>query len=715
MLRIALLAAIAVIALPSVAAEAAVLPSTSAGTLNISGDGAADQITLRLITPGTLRVDTGGSTFDFDRSKFTKIAIRSGAGDDTVRIEDPLSETTTIETGAGADTISGGPGVETISAGDDADLVQSGGGDDTVLLGTGDDTFLQGPGDGFDLLDGQSGTDALRTNGSDDAEEFTVQAFEDRILVNRDSGDVGLTMAGVEHAEVNAAGGGDLVDVGDLSPVPEFDRLDADLGLADGARDTFAAQATRNLDIADVIPLGEGLQVRGCPADLRVESSRAGEDQVTLSGGDGDDILAAGNGAAARADVTLDGGAGEDQLSGGAAVMRGGAARDVVLPGKEARVIDLGDGDDLLQWSSGQGNETVEGGAGVDEVLATSLSADDLYDVGPNGGRVRVTRNLGERLDIDGAEIVRVNSGGGADRIVTSNLAGTATTSLVVEPGGADLKSDTVFVNGTSGADTLKAVSTDNVHAISGAGAALQIRGTEPGDKLQVNGSSGDDTIDLTAMSKDRLQPFVDGGPGNDTIGGSPGQDVITGSTGRDFAFMGGGIDTFNWRPGDGNDIVEGQAGTDFLHMDGSAAAEKFDVSPVGSRTRVTDDVSSVVMDLGGVERLDVMPGAGNDFMHVADLSGTDTTHVALELAPFRATNSSDKNSDRVVIDGTFGNDSIDVTAGGPQVRVTGLAAEVITNRSDPTLDTMHIDSKPGADFISIQPAARNLLGITTA
>ena len=46
----------------------------------------------------------------FNRATFTQVAIRSGAGDDTIQIADALTEATTIETGAGADTVIGGPG-----------------------------------------------------------------------------------------------------------------------------------------------------------------------------------------------------------------------------------------------------------------------------------------------------------------------------------------------------------------------------------------------------------------------------------------------------------------------------------------------------------------------------------------------------------------------------------------------------------------------------
>src|SRR5262245_15538209 len=127
MLRIALLAAVAVIALPC-AAEAAVLPSVADGTLTVTGDAAADTIVVRALSPSTRRVGTA----TFARARFSRIAIRSGASNDTVRIEGLLTEPTTIETGSGADTVLGGPAGETIATGDDGDQVSPGGGDDQV-------------------------------------------------------------------------------------------------------------------------------------------------------------------------------------------------------------------------------------------------------------------------------------------------------------------------------------------------------------------------------------------------------------------------------------------------------------------------------------------------------------------------------------------------------------------------------------------------------
>ena len=257
------LAATAVIALPG-AAQAAAVPVVSSDTLTVTGDGAADHIVLRVIAPETLQVDTGSETIDFDRSTFHKIAIRSGGGGDTVHIEDALTESVTIETGAGADTVLGGPGDELISSGDDGDQVAPGGGDDIVFLGAADDVAFQG--DGRDSVDGQDGNDRLLAVGSADSEEFTVQGFDGTARVARDTGPATTDSIAVEALDVDAAGGQDLIDVGDLS-ASDLVAVEADLGFNDGARDDVAVQGTDGSDSISAGLSGEEVRVSGPEVD----------------------------------------------------------------------------------------------------------------------------------------------------------------------------------------------------------------------------------------------------------------------------------------------------------------------------------------------------------------------------------------------------------------------------------------------------------------
>ena len=203
------------------------------------------------------------------------------------------------------------------------------------------------------------------------------------------------------------------------------------------------------------------------------------------------------------------------------------------------------------------------------------------------------------------------------------------------------------------------------------------------------------------------------GGAGRDTIIGSSSDDQIAGGTDVDVALMGGGLDTFTWGPGEGSDIVEGQGGTDFLQMNGSGGNDRFDVLPVGCRTRVTRDIEAVTLDLGGLERLDILPGPGGDIVRVADLSGTDTDHVDVNLTVARGQTGGDNPIDRVFVDGTFGNDAINVNGAGPDVRTTGLAAITTVRGTDPELDRLHVDTKPGVDALTVTGTTNQLIGFT--
>jgi Ca2+-binding RTX toxin-like protein len=268
-------------------------------------------------------------------------------------------------------------------------------------------------------------------------------------------------------------------------------------------------------------------------------------------------------------------------------------------------------------------------------------------------------------------------------------------------------------VSGTPAADKIKVAPNGTGHVVTGLTATVTIATTDPGQKVVVDGGEGDDTIDASTMTKDKTQPFLSGGPGQDFLLGSPGQDVIAGGTGVDVALLLGGLDTFTWAAGDGNDIVEGGAGTDFLSMDGSAANDTFSVMPVGSRARATLGIETV--DLGDVERFDVLPGAGADLMRVADMSGTDVTHVEVMLTVARGSTVRDNSPDSVRVDGTNGIDKVSVTSGGPFVRAAGLAAVTTVGFGEPALDHLHVDTKLGNDLLSVEPLVHQQLLFTSS
>ena len=115
---------------------------------------------------------------------------------------------------------------------------------------------------------------------------------------------------------------------------------------------------------------------------------------------------------------------------------------------------------------------------------------------------------------------------------------------------------------------------------------------------------------------------------------GGTGEDGAEGAErGNDVAFLGNGNDTFIWNPGDGSDVVEGQAGTDTLVFNGANVNENIDISANGQRVRLSRDVGNVVMDLNGVEQIQLNALGGADTITVNDLTGTDAKQVAIDLS----------------------------------------------------------------------------------
>ena len=100
---------------------------------------------------------------------------------------------------------------------------------------------------------------------------------------------------------------------------------------------------------------------------------------------------------------------------------------------------------------------------------------------------------------------------------------------------------------------------------------------------------------------------------------------------------VGAGDDTFVWNLGDGSDVVDGEAGADTMLFNGSNTSERIDVSANGNGVRLTRNIANIVMDLNGVEgiNLHALGGKGHRIT-VNDLTGTDLTQLNLDLSAGR-------------------------------------------------------------------------------
>ena len=430
------------------------------------------------------------------------------------------------------------------------------------MLGAGDDTVFQG--DGFDTVDGQSGKDRLLAAGSADsrgvhaAGASTARRGSPATPARRRP-----TRTAIETLDVNAAGGQDLIDIGDLAPSDVL-AVEADLGLLDGARD--ADRTSRAATSSTTSACGRStttVRVEGLDATIRIENARATEDALTVFGRGGTDFISAEDASAAhRADVR------RRRRPGRASTARtrptrcsAGPTATSITGGKGNDTVDLGDGDDFFTRGAGGRHRPRRGrrrrptrsarpaarptsrstsracwraracctGSPARPTRAASRPSPCTRSRGTDNVTVRdLTRHRdheGRRHALDRRPARRHRDRRSAPRAPTRSRRRRTGRR---RPSAACPRRSTWSIPSAA----RRSRSTP---------ATAPTRSTPPGSP------------------EDKIQPILKGGAGNDTIIGSSGDDTIAGGVGVDVALMGGGLDTFTWGPGEGNDIVEGQ------------------------------------------------------------------------------------------------------------------------------------------------------------
>jgi Ca2+-binding RTX toxin-like protein len=374
---------------------------------------------------------------------------------------------------------------------------------------------------------------------------------------------------------------------------------------------------------------------------------------IQVFGLGGNDIISLDETNGALPAAQLFGGDGNDTLTGGSGndLLFGGTGNDTLL-GK-------GGNDQLF---GGSGNDTLIGGTGDDQMFGQA-------------GNDRMIWNPGEGTDLmeggDGNDTAEVNGGNGAEIFtITANGSRVRFDRTSPAPFSLDIgTTENLVVNANGGDDVITAGN-----------------GLAPLIQLTLDGGAGNDTIT--------------GGDGNDTLIGGDGNDVINGGRGNDVAQLGTGDDTFVWNPGDGSDTVEGQDGFDTLQFNGSNVGENFNISANGRRARLFRDVGNITMDLNGIERINLVALGGADNIVVNNLAGTNVSQVAIDLAATPGSNTGDAQPDTVTVNGTSGNDAVQVTGSGSNVTVSGLAALVAITGAE-TGDRLIISTLAGNDVIT--------------
>src|SRR5215467_13081740 len=564
------------------------------------------------------------------------------------------NDTITLDEANGAlpaDQLFGGAGNDTLLGKGGNDLLFGGAGNDTLIGGTGDDQVF-----------GEAGNDRMIWNPGDGSDLF-------------EGGD------GTDTAEVNGGNASETFTITANGTRVRFDRV---------------SPAPFFLDI-------------GTTENLAVNANG------------GDDTITAGNGLAGLINLTIDGGDGNDTLI-------GGDGNDVITGGRGNDTALLGAGDDTFVWNPGDGSDVVEGQDGTDTLVFNGSNVSEKISISANHGRVSLVRDVGNvTMDLNDVEHIQLNALGSADNITVNDLSGTGVTQVAIDlasppgSGAGDGAADTVTVNATKYDDVIAVQGQNGSLTVTGLPEAITISGSESIDALVVAGGAGNDTLSAAALPAGNTALTLDGGAGNDTIIGSQGDDrllggdgndTVTGGRGNDTALLGNGNDTFIWNPGDGSDTVEGEAGTDTLVFNGANINERMDISANGERVRLTRDVGNITMDLNGVEHIQVNALGGADSITVNDLTGTDVTQVAVDLAGTPGGGQGDGAADSVTVNGTAGDDHITVASNGASVVVNGLLAKVTIAGAEAANDTLVVSGGAGNDTINasaLNPGQINL------
>lgn len=545
------------------------------GTIGgVLGDGAADTVIVNatngddvmdvLGTAGDLLVLGNAAVFVADAEAANDTLVVNGLGGD-----DTITATTmgagnvklTIDGGLGNDFILGSGGSDTLIGGDGNDFIAGLQGDDLALMGEGDDVFGWAPGDGSDVVEGGAGQDAMQFLGEDGDENFNLFANGGRAILFRDLGAITMDMDDVETIDLLMFKGADNLFIGDLTGT-DVKQIAVNMGAVlgtpeeDGAADEVTIFGTGGGDRIEIVDVGTtSLSVVGLSADVSITRIEAANDRLVLNGQGGNDVIDASALNAGVVNLTMIGGLGADTFL-------GSAGDDFILGGDGDDVALMGAGDDVFVWNPGDDDDTVEGEAGFDEMLFNGANVAENINIVANGGRALFTRDIANVvMDLNDVEKITFNALGGADNITVQDLSGTDVTEVSLNLGstfgGDDGQPDTVTVQGTSGDDVILVIGDATGVRVFGLSAEVQVFNFGAGDRLVINGLSGNDVIEASGLEALGIALVVNGGEGDDVIVGGDGADVLNGDAGDDVLLGGLGLDILNGGTGD-NIIIQG-------------------------------------------------------------------------------------------------------------------------------------------------------------
>jgi Ca2+-binding RTX toxin-like protein len=115
-------------------------------------------------------------------------------------------------------------------------------------------------------------------------------------------------------------------------------------------------------------------------------------------------------------------------------------------------------------------------------------------------------------------------------------------------------------------------------------------------------------------------------------------------------------------------------------------------------------------MDVDGTERVDLRALGGADATVVNDLSATDVVELDVDLAAALGGSAGDGAADTVTVNGTNGDDAIEIAGADGSSSVTGLAARVRISHAEAASDTLLVNTLAGDDSVNAAALAASAI-----
>jgi Ca2+-binding RTX toxin-like protein len=380
--------------------------------------------------------------------------VNLGAGDDILDMtSDTHAYTTdmTVDGGEGDDIIWTGAGNDTIIGGEGNDSLFGGAGNDTLDGGAGTDTAIySGNWEDYDIVHNDDGSytisdlradapDGVDTVSNVESYRFADVELQSDELIDRPVGDVSDTDS-AENTIHELDGAGTHVGITAFAEDPNGEAItytlsddrfefgaDGVVTVADHA--FFDSQVENSIDLTVTATSEDGSQsnqsfavsVTGAYDGTFTGGDEAGsftgtDKSYSVDGGGGDDTITTGDfndrldGGANGGNDTLDGGGGNDLMfgRGGDDVIYGRAGDDTIIGGAGNDTLYGGDGSDLFMHGLGDGNDTIDAGAGAGWTDVIDLGGGpDIASAGvyETDWTVTITSGSIESTDTDGGRI----------------------------------------------------------------------------------------------------------------------------------------------------------------------------------------------------------------------------------------------------------------------------------------------------------------------